>query len=435
MNWSLTRTLKRLTAIGLLATSGLTIAAATPAFASTKTLSDLTCSVGTLVEGGHFQIGVTYDCTQTASSTSGQAVTISAGSNGAGISAATWTASLASIGMTYAFVNNATTSPQIHWTGTPTAYVASGSTYNTSFGLSDGQPPATSFDNSFRTNFYNFNAQISATSGSTSVGTGSGSVTSGSSITLTPAIGTLPTGYSLTYIWKKNGTVIAGATSRTYTDSSVTTQSSYELDVLPAWTDGTHTASSSTEMWVGTFSLNIQSASTGNSGGSVTSPLLYNESNTTSSTLADSRSFNGTAGTVVFSDGSQLVISASGAIKPRLYSAFKGLASGNLKATYVANKKLVKFSCNFTSFGNKKASPTATKSVNGWFPKSYLTAKKACVLPKAAMTAAKTSSITVVVNLTFGRLWPTTAKAINPESKTAIKPAKRTMLLKFGKIA
>jgi hypothetical protein len=446
MKRTITRLASKFAAIGLIAAAGITVASAAPAFASTKTLSDISCSVGTLVNGSHFQIGVTYDCTQTGSSTSGQPITISAVSNSGSVAAATWTANLLNAGMTYAFVNNATTAPQIHWTGTPVVSVTSGSTYNQNFQLSDGQAPTGSVEQGFRTDFQNITGQIAGTSGSTSVGTGSGAVASGSSITLTPTIGTLPTGYSLAYIWKKNGATISGATSSTYTDSSVTAATSYDLYAIPTWTDGVHTATSAAEMWIGSFSVSIRSAgsvitnpttstTTTPPASGTSSPSSFDESNTSATTLSDSKSLSGLSGTATFSDGSQIVIGKTGAVLPKLFTAFKGLASGSLKATYVSNKKTLTFTCAYAKFGSIVASPKATRSVNSWFPKSFVPAKKACVLPKAALTTAGTSTVKLVVKLTFGRLWPTTAKAINPDTKGTIKAVTRTMTLTFGKNA
>jgi uncharacterized delta-60 repeat protein len=151
--------------------------------------------------------------------------------------------------------------------------------------------------------------------------------------------------------------------------------------------------------------------------------------------VSDAYSLSGTHGSTTFVDGSQLVVSKSGAITPKLFTAFKGFVIGTLQATYSVNMKTQTFSCSYAKFGNAKATPKATKSVNNWFPKSYIASNKACVLPKATMTAALTSQVKIVVKLRFGRLWPTTAKAVNPDTKAPIKPVTRTMTLIFGKIS
>lgn len=155
----------------------------------------------------------------------------------------------------------------------------------------------------------------------------------------------------------------------------------------------------------------------------------------TATAVSDAYSLSGTNGTTTFVDGSRIVLSKAGAVTPKLFTAFKGFAVGTLKATYVSNKKTQTFTCSYAKFGSAKATPKATKSVNNWFPKAFMTAEKACVLPKAAMTAAATSQVKIVVKLRFARLWPTTAKAVNPDTKAPIKAVTRTMTLVFGKIS
>lgn len=158
------------------------------------------------------------------------------------------------------------------------------------------------------------------------------------------------------------------------------------------------------------------------------------ESTVSSSTVTDEQTLSASSGTATFVDGSQVVVSPSGAVTPRLFSAFKGIASGTVKATYKVNNKPVTFTCTYKRFGSKKPSPTATRSVNNWFPRKFITAKRPCVLPKAAMTAAQASTVKVVVRLHFVRLWPTTGKPVTQLGKP-IKAVNRTMTLTFGKKA
>lgn len=438
MKTNISRLFAKIAAFTMLATAATAVATIAPALASTKSLSDYTCTSGSFQNGGHFIVGMTYDCLATASTTSAQPITISARNNSGGITSATWQANLSSIGITVAFVNNGTTSSQIHITGTPNAVVSSGSNYSMSFSLTDGTPPSSSVDQSFRSemNFVS-NATFAGTSGSTSLGSGP-VVNSGSSVTLTATPPTLPAGYTLSYQWQKDGVNISGETSATLNIASITSSSAYSLNATPSWTDGVHTVTDQTPVSLGTYSITVRSGTTGGGGVTTTVPgtsaTTFDESNTSISVLDDSATISGVAGTATFSDGSVLIVSKSGAVLPKLFTAFKGLVSGKLNATYTSGGKMKTFSCAFAKFGSTKAKPSLTKSVNNWFPKAFLPAKKACVLPKAAMTAAATTSVLVSVKLTFARLWPTTAKAVNPETKRAISSVKRTMKLTFGKL-
>ena len=464
MSKNIPRLFAKIVAFTMLATAATAVATVAPALASTKSLSDYTCTSGSFQNGGHFIVGMTYDCLATASTTSAQPITISAVNNIGGIASATWLANLSSIGITVAFVNNGTTSAQVHITGTPNADVSSGSNYSMSFSLNDGTPPSLSIYQGFRSemNFVS-NATFAGTSGSTSLGSGP-VVNSGSSVTLTATPPTLPAGYTLSYQWQKDGVNISGETSATLNIASITSSSAYSLNATPSWTDGVHTVTAQTPVSLGTYSITVRSGTTGGGGVTTTVPgttggggvtttvpgttggggvtttvpgtsaTTFDESNTSISVLDDSATISGVAGTATFSDGSVLIVSKSGAVLPKLFTAFKGLVSGKLNATYTSGGKKKTFSCAFAKFGSTKAKPSLTKSVNNWFPKTFLPAKKACVLPKAAMTAAATTSVLVSVKLTFARLWPTTAKAVNPETKRAISSVKRTMKLTFGKL-
>ena len=272
MSKNIPRLFAKIVPFTMLVTAATAVATVAPALASTKSLSDYTCTSGSFQNGGQFIVGMTYDCLATASTTSAQPITISAQNNSGGITSATWQANLSSIGITVAFVNNGTTSSQIHITGTPNAVVSSGSNYSMSFRLDDGTPPASSVDQSFRSemNFVS-NATFAGTSGSTSLGSGP-VVNSGSSVTLTATPPTLPAGYTLSYQWQKDGVNISGETSATLNIASITSSSAYSLNATPSWTDGVHTVTAQTPVSLGTYSITVRSGTTGGGGVTTTVP-------------------------------------------------------------------------------------------------------------------------------------------------------------------
>jgi hypothetical protein len=154
--------------------------------------------------------------------------------------------------------------------------------------------------------------------------------------------------------------------------------------------------------------------------------------------LSDEATLDAASGTVTFSDGSQVIVTGN-TLKIRFKTGYIGKASGTVTGTYLVGKKKVKYKCTVASFGKVAKMPNAKQIVpskNGgkWFVKKFYSPTKPCKVPPALKTALTTQRITFTVKLKFKRLWPTTAKAVEPTG-AKLTPVTRVMKLKIGKVA
>lgn len=152
---------------------------------------------------------------------------------------------------------------------------------------------------------------------------------------------------------------------------------------------------------------------------------------TASLSTSETQSIAGKTGKAAFSDGSTFDVSKNGNLIPKLFTAYIGTVTGSVKVTYKVGKKTVSTTCSYGKYGSTK-SKKVTKSVNGFFPKAFISPKKSCLMPKAAIKALNTQLVTISAKLKFVRLWPTTAKAKNPESGAALRPVNRSYSVKIG---
>jgi len=152
---------------------------------------------------------------------------------------------------------------------------------------------------------------------------------------------------------------------------------------------------------------------------------------TASLSTSETQGIAGKTGKATFSDGSTFGVSKNGNLIPKLFTAYIGNVTGSVKVTYKVGKKTVSTTCSYGKYGSTKPKKV-TKSVNGFFPKVFVSPKKTCLMPKAALTALNTSLVTISANLKFVRLWPTTGKAKNPESGAALRPVNRKYSVKIG---
>jgi uncharacterized repeat protein (TIGR02059 family) len=152
---------------------------------------------------------------------------------------------------------------------------------------------------------------------------------------------------------------------------------------------------------------------------------------TASLSTTETQSIAGKTGKASFSDGSTFDVSKNGNLIPKLFTAYIGTVTGSVKVIYKVGKKTVSTTCSYGKYGSTKPKKV-TKSVNGFFPKVFISPKKTCLMPKAAITALNTQLVTISANLKFVRLWPTTGKAKNPESGAAVRPVKRAYSVKIG---
>jgi uncharacterized repeat protein (TIGR02059 family) len=150
-----------------------------------------------------------------------------------------------------------------------------------------------------------------------------------------------------------------------------------------------------------------------------------------STSTSETQTISGKNGKATFSDGSAFEISKDGNLIPKLFTAYVGIVTGSVKVTYKVGKKTVSTTCSYGKYGSTKPKKVK-KSVNGFFPKVFISPKKKCLIPPAAIKALNTQLVTIAANLKFARLWPTTAKPKNPESGAAIRPVKRAYSVKIG---
>ena len=159
--------------------------------------------------------------------------------------------------------------------------------------------------------------------------------------------------------------------------------------------------------------------------------IVDGDAPTASLSTSETQSIAGKTGKAAFSDGSTFDVSKNGNLIPKLFTAYIGTVTGSVKVTYKSGKKTVSTTCSYGKYGSTKPKKV-TKSVNGFFPKVFISPKKTCLMPKAAITALNTQLVTISANLKFVRLWPTTGKAKNPESGAAIRPVNRKYSVKIG---
>jgi len=162
-----------------------------------------------------------------------------------------------------------------------------------------------------------------------------------------------------------------------------------------------------------------------------TTKVVDGDAPTASLSTSETQSIAGKTGKAAFSDGSTFDVSKNGNLIPKLFTAYIGTVTGSVKVTYKTGKKTVSTTCSYGSYGSTKPKKV-TKSVNGFFPKVFISPKKTCLMPKAAIAALNTQLVTISANLKFVRLWPTTGKAKNPESGAAVRPVNRAYSVKIG---
>ena len=151
----------------------------------------------------------------------------------------------------------------------------------------------------------------------------------------------------------------------------------------------------------------------------------------TSTSMSETKTVSGKSGTAKFSDGSSFAVSKNGNLIPKLFTAYIGTVTGSVKVTYKVGKKTTSVTCSYGKYGSTKPKKV-TKSQNGWYPKAFISPKKSCKMPVAAVKALNTQMVTIAANLKFVRLWPTTGKPKNPESGAAVRPVKRSYSVKIG---
>ena len=119
-------------------------------------------------------------------------------------------------------------------------------------------------------------------------------------------------------------------------------------------------------------------------------------------------------GNSIITDEFGFVIDKKGGIKPKLRAKnYSGKIKMSISATYKDAGKSKKYACKFKTFGSTKK-VTSVK----W---RWYTPKKACILPKALITAVQKGEVTIIAKGKWTRQWLVSGKKARPD-KTKITP-------------
>lgn len=141
---------------------------------------------------------------------------------------------------------------------------------------------------------------------------------------------------------------------------------------------------------------------------------------------------SGSSGTTTASDGSTFGVNSKGALSLRLWTGYIGSASGYVQATYKVGRTTKRWKCTIRSVAIDKVNKKAKRSSGGWFPKKFKVVKNSCVLPVQLRTVLKTQKVVLTAQVRFIKKWPTTGKAINPDTGAKIPVGIRKLRIKIG---
>ena len=184
------------------------------------------------MDGTTYFIGVAYDCTLAA--TSGRVMTARP-TNSYGVTVADVGNNLTTKGLSVSLIDNDT---KIRVQGTPIARTSSTSGYSNlryEFNIGGGTPTYMGTEElSFRTELMRINGSVTAAPTQPAVG---------DAVTFTANPPTLPTGYTVEYVWRNSsdGTVLTGQVAATLNYVAQVGTYSVEAYSVTSWTDGTNT--------------------------------------------------------------------------------------------------------------------------------------------------------------------------------------------------
>jgi hypothetical protein len=118
-------------------------------------------------------------------------------------------------------------------------------------------------------------------------------------------------------------------------------------------------------------------------------------------------------GNIIITDQFGFTVDKKNGIKPKIrMKDYAGKIKMTISATYKDGAKTKKYKCTYASFGSTKRVKTAK-----W---KWYTPKKACILPKALVTALQTGTTTLNAKGSWPRIWVTSGTKVRPD-KTKIK--------------
>jgi hypothetical protein len=119
-------------------------------------------------------------------------------------------------------------------------------------------------------------------------------------------------------------------------------------------------------------------------------------------------------GNIIITNEVGFTVDAKNGIRPKIrMKNYAGKIKMTISATYKDGAKTKKYKCTYAPFGSTKKVKTAK-----W---KWYTPKKACILPKALVTAIQTGTATLNAKGKWTRTWVTSGKKARPD-KTKIKP-------------
>jgi hypothetical protein len=118
-------------------------------------------------------------------------------------------------------------------------------------------------------------------------------------------------------------------------------------------------------------------------------------------------------GNIIITDQFGFTVDKKNGIKPKIrMKDYAGKIKMTISATYKDGAKTKKYKCTYAPFGSTKKVKTAK-----W---KWYTPKKACILPKALVTALQTGTTTLNAKGSWPRIWVTSGTKVRPD-KTKIK--------------
>jgi len=279
-----------------------------------------------------------------------------------------------------------------------------------------------------------FSEQVSGISASDFSATGTASP-----CTFTPSATSTSSSITVSVSCVSDGTVIVQLASNSILDAAMNSgplitvsDSSVSIDT----TVNTTTTSSTTLAPNNTLapSNTIAPSSTTSSTIPSASNMPANDGDALAS-IAEDVEILGQSGFVVMSDGSSFGVGRTGAISLKLWTGYIGKASGYVRATYKVGKVTKKWQCSIKSVNIGKIDKKAKRSSAGWFPKRFKPVANKCVLPPQLRTVLKTHQVVLTARVRFIKMWPTTGKAINPDTGKKIPVGVRTLRVSLGKPA
>lgn len=132
-------------------------------------------------------------------------------------------------------------------------------------------------------------------------------------------------------------------------------------------------------------------------------------------------------------DGSTFSVTRSGKLGLRMRTGYVGLVSGSVRASYTVAGRKRAWSCTIRTARIGTINKRARRSVGNWFPKRLLTVPNKCRLPADLLAVLPSQKVQLVGRVRFVKQWPTTGRAVNPETGMRIPTGIRVLRITVGR--